>query len=355
LSFLHGGFSLTGNTPNITSPYAILSHTWGDEGEEVSFKDLIDGSGKTKAGYRKLRFCAKQAARDGLHHVWVDTCCINKDSSAELSEAIVSMFRWYQSATRCYIYLSDTSVANDSDALQQVTWEPAFRQTRWFTRGWTLQELIAPRSVQFFSKEGKNLGDKESLERQIHEMTGIAIQALRGSDLSRFTVGEKMVWALNRETTREEDKAYCLLGIFEIFMPPMYGEGQTNAFYRLQEEIDKRSKISECHQATMFEASKEGLTTWLQPASVGEDLRELLNRRYAGTCHWIFDKAEFKYWRPSLCPILWLHGKPGSRKSVLTAALVEHLQTEETVTAYFFCELGDDTKRTLESILRTWL
>jgi hypothetical protein len=350
-----GQFSLTDYIPNITSPYAILSHTWGDNSEEVSFKDLIGGSGKTKAGYRKLRFCAEQAARDGLQYFWVDTCCINKDSSAELSEAIVSMFRWYQSATRCYVYLSDISVADNSDALQQVTWEPAFRQSRWFTRGWTLQELIAPRSVQFFSKDGKNLGDKESLERQIHEITGIAIQALRSSDLSRFTVAERMIWASNRKTTREEDKAYCLLGICEIFILPMYGEGQENAFYRLREEIDKRSKICECHQAATFEASREGLTSWLQPASVGEDLRELLNRRYVGTCRWILDKAEFKGWRSNLSPVLWLHGKPGSGKSVLTAALVEHLQKEETVTAYFFCGLGDDTKRTLESILRTWL
>ena len=350
-----GEFSLTDHNPNITTPYAILSHTWGDDNEEVSYKDLVDRSGKTKAGYEKLRFCATQAARDGLKHFWVDTCCINKDSSAELSEAIVSMFRWYQRAARCYVYLSDISVATDSVALQQGAWKQTFRQSRWFTRGWTLQELIAPRSVQFFSGEANYLGDKKSLERQIHEITGIAIQALQGTDLSRFTVDERMVWASNRETTRAEDKAYCLLGIFQIFMLPMYGEGREHAFYRLQEEIDKRSQISEYQQATTPGNAREGLATWLQPATVADDLRELLKRRYAGTCHWFLEKAEFRGWRPDLAPILWLHGKPGSGKSVLTAALIEHLQTNETVTAYFFCRLGDDTKRSLESILRTWL
>ena len=123
------------------------------------------------------------------------------------------------------------------------SWESAFRKSRWFTRGWTLQELIAPPSVEFFSSEGKRLGDKKSLERQIHEITGMAVQALQGRALSEFSVDERLSWAEKRETKREEDKAYSLLGIFDIYMPLIYGEGMDNAFRRLREEIDKCSSI----------------------------------------------------------------------------------------------------------------
>ena len=147
--------------------YAILSHTWG--AEEVTFGDLIDGTGKSKAGYDKIRFCAQQAANDGLQYFWVDTCCIDKSSSAELQEAINSMFRWYQNAAKCYVYLSDVSIRKRkaSDWSSDYTWESAFRSSRWFTRGWTLQELLAPGpdSVEFFSQEGDRLGDKRTLEQ----------------------------------------------------------------------------------------------------------------------------------------------------------------------------------------------
>jgi hypothetical protein len=121
------------------------------------------------------------------------------------------MFQWYRGAAKCYAYLSDVSVPElDED---QLTWEQAFRNSRWFTRGWTLQELLAPTSVEFFSSEGKRLGDKTSLVQQIHEITGIAYGALQGVPLSTFSVDERLSWVAKRQTTRKEDKAYCLLGI----------------------------------------------------------------------------------------------------------------------------------------------
>ncbi|KAF2195847.1 HET-domain-containing protein, partial [Zopfia rhizophila CBS 207.26] len=146
-------------------PYAILSHTW-KEGQEVTWKDLMDGTGKSKIGYDKIRFCGQQAERDGLRYFWVDACCINKSNHVELQEAINSMFRWYQNAAKCYVYLSDVSAAKRkaSDEVSKSTWEPAFRESRWFTRGWTIQELLAPHSVEFFSREGKQLGNKRTLE-----------------------------------------------------------------------------------------------------------------------------------------------------------------------------------------------
>ena len=237
-------FSLVEFGGNNIPCYAILSHTWGADDEEVTFKDIVKGTGKSKIGYSKIRFCAKQAANDGLHFFWMDTCCINKSSSAELSEAINSMFRWYHNAAKCYVYLADVSMGDSvgNDLSPHRTWKPSFAHSRWFTRGWTLQELVAPPSVEFFSVEGERLGDKNSLAQEIHDITRISIQALQGSPLRRFSVNERMSWTERRETKREEDAAYSLLGIFDIHMPLIYGEGREKALTRLQKEIKETLK-----------------------------------------------------------------------------------------------------------------
>jgi hypothetical protein len=237
-------FSLTEFVGPDIPRYAILSHTWGADHEEVTFKDLIDGTYKTRVGYRKIRFCTAQAASDGLEFSWVDTCCIDKSSSAELSEAINSMFRWYHNAAKCYVYLSDVSIGDSvgKDPSSQCAWKPAFQQSRWFTRGWTLQELVAPTSVEFFSAEGERLGDKESMMQEIHKITRISVEALQGSPLSQFSIDERMSWTIRRETKREEDAVYSLLGIFDIHMPLLYGEGREKAFIRLQREIKESLK-----------------------------------------------------------------------------------------------------------------
>jgi hypothetical protein len=214
-------------------PYAILSHTWGADHEEVTREDLADNASQSKVGFQKLRFCANQAAKDNLEFFWVDTCCIDKSSSSELSEAINSMFQWYRNAVKCYAYLSDVSTTGPSQTGHEI------QKSRWFTRGWTLQELIAPASVEFFSVEGHPLGDKHSLQQTLYEITGIAIHALRGRSLSRFSVAERMSWAAKRETKREEDAAYSLLGLFDVYMPLIYGEGREKAFNRLRREINE--------------------------------------------------------------------------------------------------------------------
>jgi len=235
---------LTEDLVDKVPPYAILSHTWGKITEEVTFKDMKDGTGKGKVGFHKIEFCAEQAEYDGLQYFWVDTCCIDQSNKAELDEAINSMFRWYQNADLCYAYLSDVSISGppQKDAQPELSWKPAFRASRWFTRGWTLQELLAPASVEFFSREGMRLGDKASLEQQIHEITGIPIPALQGTPLSRFPVDERFSWTKTRRTTRKEDMAYCLLGIFGVFTPLIYGEGTENAMRRLRKEINDTSK-----------------------------------------------------------------------------------------------------------------
>ncbi|OCK72823.1 kinesin light chain 1, partial [Lepidopterella palustris CBS 459.81] len=223
--------------------YAILSHTWID-GEEVAYDELVAGTGKDKPGYAKIRFCGERAAQDGLQYFWVDTCCINKSTIQELQTAINSMFRYYQRASKCYVYLSDVCIPDEIIDIQafRITWAETFRRCRWFTRGWTLQELLAPPTVEFFSKEGKRLGSRISLEQEIYETTKIPIEVLRGQSLSEVSIEERMSWAAERTTTFKEDKVYCLLGIFGVFLPLIYGEGEAYASLRLREEIQKRQE-----------------------------------------------------------------------------------------------------------------
>jgi len=243
----------------IPHPYAILSHTWRLDGDEVTFRDILEGTAESKAGYDKIRFCGDQAAYDNLQYFWVDTCCIDKSSSSELLEAINSMFRWYRNAAKCYVYLSDVSshALDAHDNFSQLPCELAFRASRWFTRGWTLQELLAPRSVEFFSREGNRIGNKKSLERQIHEITGIAVTALQGEPLSQFSVDERLSWVEKRQTTRKEDKAYSLLGMFDVCMPLLYGEGRDRAFKRLRQEIDNNSSERRTYAFYNLEAISE--------------------------------------------------------------------------------------------------
>jgi hypothetical protein len=161
----YGSLSLVQHFGADIPRYAILSHTWEADDEEFSFKDITKNRGKEKAGYHKIRFCREQALQDGLRHFWVDTCCIKQESSQEVSEAINSMFRWYRNAVTCYVYLTDIVAGNSAGVSSdsRPIWIPAFRNSRWFTRGWTLQELLAPRSVEFSAANGERLGVKTSL------------------------------------------------------------------------------------------------------------------------------------------------------------------------------------------------
>ncbi|KAI3321939.1 HET-domain-containing protein [Xylariaceae sp. AK1471] len=219
-----------GNVP----PYAILSHTWGED--EVTFAEMSQREGQDKKGYPKIRMTCEQALKDGLGWAWVDTCCIDKKSSAELSEAINSMFQWYESAAVCYTYLADMILA-EADSLRQL-----FRRCRWRTRGWTLQELLAPRDVVFYDFHWNMIGNKFGLSAILSDVTDIAQgYIITTLPLSSANVAEKMSWASPRSTTREEDGAYCLLGIFDVNMPLLYGEGGSGAFLRLQEEILKKA------------------------------------------------------------------------------------------------------------------
>ncbi|KAK3389387.1 heterokaryon incompatibility protein-domain-containing protein [Podospora didyma] len=232
--------------------YAILSHTWGPA--EASFQDWTKALARRwkiatrQPGFAKVILACKQARLDRLHYLWVDTVCIDKSSSAELSEAINSMYAWYAQAHICYVYLSDVDSRhhdnNKVDTLDLV------RKSRWFTRGWTLQELLAPSNIVFYLKDWQLLGTKNALAVLISEVTGIDEVCLhKRKRLDEYSIAQRMAWAANRQTTREEDMAYCLLGIFGINMPLLYGEG-SKAFRRLQEEI---IKVSDDHSIFAFD------------------------------------------------------------------------------------------------------
>jgi hypothetical protein len=218
-------------------PYAILSHRWSDS--ETLIEDISNGNYKEKEeGYRKFTFCAEQAAQDGLQYFWIDTCCIDRWDNNERSKAINSMFQWYRNADRCYVFLSDVSLSTATDPVQRSDWEASFRASAWFTRGWTLQELVAPVSVEFFSREGQRIGDKASLNQLLHEITDIPLTALRNCPLDQFSTSERRRWVENRRTTEEEDIVYCLLGLLGVSMPTTYGEGTESALRRLQAEVE---------------------------------------------------------------------------------------------------------------------
>lgn len=272
--------------------YAVLSHTWNtDSSQEMSFQEWKDEAKRkiwsNKLGYEKINKVIELAQKSQIAHVWVDTCCIDKTSSAELSEAINSMFAWYQRSAVCYVFLADVSVAkpvifkgaSSPEDFRLYDLEE-FKSSRWFTRGWTLQELLAPKTLFFYDKNWEGLGNYkkedekpfqaeepsragysfegedahmdegpedgdsteavETLVRDLSEATGIDTDYLETCGFSQASIAQRMSWAANRQTTRIEDQAYCLLGIFEINMPLLYGE-ETKAFARLQEEIMKVS------------------------------------------------------------------------------------------------------------------
>ena len=215
-------------------PYAILSHRWGSSSDEPTFRDVSKdcmGMYPGKPGFRKVKDACRVAKdRYPMYYIWIDTCCINKESSAELSEAINSMFMWYKNAVVCLAFLTDVK-SNLGDV------DTAFRASNWFTRAWTLQELLAPRNVEFFNNASELIGTKAAMYGLIEEVTSIPRSALTNSDcIWQFEIPERMIWASGRKAPRKEDIANSLMGLHDVNIPILYGEGE-RAFTRLQEEI----------------------------------------------------------------------------------------------------------------------
>ena len=230
-----------------TTEYAILLHWWVDS-TEVDYEEMVNLAKmvreeqdeiRGRQGYKKIVDTCNQAKRDGYGWLWIDTCCIDKQSSAELSEAINSMYRWYANADVCYVYLHD--VDGSSFPTKQDYGKDRNGHPEWFSRGWTLQEMIAPQNLQFFNKDWQLIGDKKSLARALERITGVPERILEdGLEGNRPCVAQIISWAANRTTTRVEDRAYSLMGLLDVNMPMLYGEGK-KAFHRLQLEVIRSS------------------------------------------------------------------------------------------------------------------
>ncbi|KAI1847293.1 hypothetical protein JX265_013981 [Neoarthrinium moseri] len=366
-----GNYSLT---PKLASdnvpPYAILSHTWGPDGDEVVFSDLAKppGSWQHKPGFDKIKFCADQAQKHGLRHFWVDTCCIDKSDGIELQTAINSMFRWYRDATRCYVYLPDVSCPPPSTQPQSLTpREDAFRRSRWFTRGWTLQELIAPKTVDFYSEEGFSLGDKRTLEPLIRDITGIPAAALRGTPLSDFTIAEREAWVRGRETTHEEDMAYSLLGIFDVHMPLIYGEGREKAQRRLREEarnavVGKRTNdfsipfsLSEVFEVQHFVARERERVEMRRNLSSDGRRRIVVLHGLGGIGKTQLAVAYTTRYRDEYSAIFWLSIKDeASIRHSFTKAAMQILRQHPDTSGLNALDLQQNHDEVIEAV-KTWL
>lgn len=370
--------------------YAILSHTWGPDKDEVTFADLETDRGRTKPGYEKIVFCGKQARHDGLQYFWIDTCCIDTANKAEHASAIRSMFRWYRNAARCYVYLSDVSnkslvvdrgysnsrwllwiwllsvlhclLGRCSSTIQrlylrhvscpstvgdviysQQAPESALQKSRWFTRGWTLQELLAPSTVEFFSREGIKLGDKLSLAEELRKVTGIPTLALQGKPLSGFRVHERIEWSEHRTTKIPVDRAYALMGILGVSLSPIDGESPAEAMKRVTDEVDKQNK---CVQDLRSSNPRDDKTR-IQQTKGG-----LLTDAY----RWVLDNDIFKRWQQnSESQVLWIKGDPGKGKTMLLCGIIDELHNslpKNDLLAYFFCQATDSRINSATAVLR---
>ncbi|KIW62839.1 hypothetical protein PV04_10969 [Phialophora macrospora] len=383
----HGRLSLTRHLTSQIPPYAIISHTWGTAEDEVTFDDMQNSSWIAKAGSAKLKLGALLARKDGLDYFWIDTCCINKGNQTELREAITSMFLWYALAAKCYVSLCDVSShqrrVTDDDAPQG----PNIQQARWFTRGWTLQELLAPKCVEFYSQEGQFLGDKKTLEQRIHDITHISKHALRGLPLSNFSVEERMGWAFGRMTTRVEDQAYCLAGLFDLPMLPIYGEGQ-NAFRRLRRliaeafgvQVDQIPRPCQPSTSDFLGAQTSAARDASLPASSApvqctemlaalgfdqmESRRATIKDADPSTCKWFLTHPAYLDWDTANNlhqhgGFLWLTGNAATGKSTLMKFVVAHAERvqckDDVIISFFFNAGGDRLERSTEGMYRALL
>ncbi|KAF8845519.1 HET-domain-containing protein [Paxillus ammoniavirescens] len=254
------------NFPGVPPPYATISHRWGEAKDEVSFQDILQHqtpqSVKNKPGFAKILGCSEQTKKHGLNYIWIDTCCIDKTDNTELQEAINSMWDWYQDCDRCFVYMNDVRSGQNPDAD-----DSDFSRSQWFRRGWTLQELLAPAKITFFAEDWSRIGKKahRRIMKRIGLITGIPEGVLSDGDTTSFSIARKMSWASQRTTTKKEDRAYSLMGVFEITMPIIYGGGE-NMFVKFQREIMKRS-VDQSIFAWAVESASPTATTGLLTSS----------------------------------------------------------------------------------------
>ncbi|KAF1824473.1 uncharacterized protein K489DRAFT_316388, partial [Dissoconium aciculare CBS 342.82] len=327
-----------------------------------------------KESFAKITFIAEQAKKEGIKHFWVDNCCIDKRNHSELSASILSMYRWYEESTVCYVYLTDfpTSKRNLNGT---PGWEGNFLNCRWFKRGWTLQELLAPARVEFFAYN-LYLGDRSSLSQEIHKITGIRVDALMGTSPKDIPIATRLRWATGRETTVPEDEAYAIMGLCGVEIMPRYGESRAKAKQRLNEEIRKtfgnagldlastwsEQKSAEILRQDQSEARRKKLKI-LQFDRM--DSRKIdIAKAHRKTCNWILENPKVLKWRDMEATkqhfgFLWIKGHPGAGKSVL----MKHLEADTLETkgprdiciSFYFYARGEELEKSLEGMYRSLL
>ena len=230
--------------------YAIMSHCWCAAGSvgEMQFRELDEATFETvrdlrnRPGYQKIVESCLLTHKEGLEWLWVDTCCIMRESETELSEAVNSMYQWYRNSEICFAYLHDVKFPLPPEPNTEM-FPTSSSLPQWFSCSWTLQELLGARVIRFFDQDWHLIGDKDKLAPKLADITGIPADILTNGlphpdDPCRPSAAQIMSWAADRKATTREDRAYALMGIFEVHMPTKYGEHE-RAFYRLQVSIMK--------------------------------------------------------------------------------------------------------------------
>lgn len=337
--------------------YAIASHRWFDDAE-ASFEDVQKRQNTKKRGYAKIEAFARYI-KDNIPSVrwlWIDTCCINKDSAAELSEAINLMFRWYREAELCLAYLADVKAVED---------KRGFQQSEWFQRGWTLQELLAPRAVVFVTETWQVIGNRGAsfsghsgstigpgLEGDIARVTGLPEEVLHNYESSvSLSVDQKLRWIEGRKTTREEDMSYALYGILDVTPGANYGEGLQGARRRLMAAINQRYNAA-AQQAEYYRK----IVDWLSSPDPWTNHDSARQRHEPQTGAWLLRHNQYLAWKSGPCRSLWVYGKAGCGKTIICSTAVEDMRilcqnTINTGHAIFYFSFSDNRKQTYHNLV----
>lgn len=349
--------------------YVIASHRW--TADEASYKEVKDGIAAQElaadnAGHRKVKAFARYVREKvaSVDWLWIDTCCINKESDAELSYSINSMFKWYRNAELCLVFLAGVVDVADSATVSPASAWASFEQDEWFRRGWTLQELLAPRLVVFVTKDWHVIGRKgypssscegtsvdlgPDLGSRLAKITGVPERVLNdwGASID-MSVEEKLRWMEGRSTTRPEDMSYALFGILGITLSVIYGEGQENARNRVLAALRQRDELSVQHAA--FQKIRE----WLNPPNPWTNHESARKLYVQHTGEWLFESNEYQAWK-SGGRHLWLYGGAGCGKTILCSTAIEDIKLcckdKNFGHAVFYFSFSDKRKQTYEDLL----
>jgi hypothetical protein len=334
--------------------YAIASHRWDEH--EATFADVRDGQNTSTTGYQKVKDFADYVKThvQGVDWLWIDTCCINKESAAELSRAINLMFEWYRDADICLAYLRDVPEAQDD----------SFERSEWFERGWTLQELLAPRTVVFLTRTWEVIGNKgdmgsgranvgQSLEEAIARITKIPLEVLQDYQRSaQWPTSEKLQWMEGRKATEEEDLTYALFGILNVFLGANYGE-RGRARDRLLAALREREEL-ELRQAELYGK----IASWLSPANPWQNHQTARKQHEPETGAWLLQCERYRIWKASSNGHLWLYGPAGSGKTILCSTAINDVQAycrgcTNVGQAIFYFSFSDQTMQSFENLVRS--